>query len=111
VDGGADSQHRSQFQLPTPDPGSSGNHLYAVDAIGPDDVWAAGQQLGGQVPDRGPVEHWDGYSWSVVYLPVSADASVMLTAIAATVMRTPPSLPTTCGWRARPTVPSAAAGR
>jgi hypothetical protein len=57
--------------VPTPDPGSTGNHLYAVDAVGPDDVWAAGQQLGGQVPDQGLVEHWDGHSWSVVDLPVS----------------------------------------
>lgn len=70
--------------VPTPDPGSSGNHLYAVDAVSPDDVWAAGQQLGDEVPDQGLVEHWDGHSWSVVDLPVSADASVMLTGIAVT---------------------------
>jgi hypothetical protein len=70
--------------VPTPDPGSSGNHLYAVDAVSADDVWAAGQQLGGQVPDQGLVEHWNGHSWSVVDPPVSANASVMLTAIAAT---------------------------
>ncbi len=70
--------------VPTPDPGSSGNHLYAVDAVSADDVRAAGQQLGGQVPDQGLVEHWDGHSWSVVDLPVPAYASVMLTAIAAT---------------------------
>ena len=70
--------------VPTPDPGSGGNHLYAVDAVSPDDVWTAGQQLGDEFPDQGLVEHWDGHSWSVVDLPVSADASVMLTGIAAT---------------------------
>ncbi len=70
--------------VPTPDPGSGGNHLYAVDAVSPDDVWAAGQQLGTQAPDNGLVEHWDGHSWSVVTLPPSTSASVMLDGIAAT---------------------------
>ena len=70
--------------IPTPDPGSGGNHLYAVDAVSADDVWAAGQQLGTQAPDQGLVEHWDGHSWSVVALPPSTSASVMLDGIAAT---------------------------
>jgi Phosphoesterase family len=70
--------------VPTPDPGSSGNHLYAIDTVSPDDVWAAGQQLGGQAPDNGLVEHWDGHSWSVVSLPPSVSASVLLDGIAAT---------------------------
>jgi Phosphoesterase family len=70
--------------VPTPDPGSSGNHLYAVDAVSPDDVWAAGQQLGARAPDNGLVEHWDGHSWSVVDLPPSVSASVLLDGIAAT---------------------------
>jgi hypothetical protein len=54
-----------------------------VDAVSPDDVWAAGQQLTGRAPDEGLVEHWDGRSWSVVPLP-SASASVLLSGIAAT---------------------------
>jgi Phosphoesterase family len=70
--------------VPTPDPGPSGNQLYAVDAVGPGDVWAAGQQLGRHAPDQGLVEHWDGKSWSVVPLPASASASVLLDGIAAT---------------------------
>jgi len=70
--------------VPTPDPGSSGNHLYAVDAVSPDDVWAAGQQLGAQFPDNGLVEHWDGHSWSVVPVPAATTAAVMLDGIAAT---------------------------
>jgi hypothetical protein len=69
--------------VPTPDPGPSGNHLYAVDAVSPDNVWAAGQQLG-EFPDNGLVEHWDGHSWSVVPMPAATTASVMLDGIAAT---------------------------
>jgi hypothetical protein len=69
--------------VPAPDPGSSGNHLYAVDAVSADDVWAAGQQLG-TFPDNGLVEHWDGHSWSVIPLPAATTASVMLDSIAAT---------------------------
>jgi Phosphoesterase family len=72
--------------IPTPDPGSSGNHLYAVDAVSSDDVWAAGQQLGGNGPDRGLVEHWNGQHWSVVPTPPSpsGDPLVMLDAITVT---------------------------
>jgi hypothetical protein len=66
--------------IPTPDPGSSGNHLYAVDAVSPDDVWAVGQQLGGQFPDSGLVEHWDGHGWSALTLSASS-ASVLLDGI------------------------------
>ncbi len=65
----------------TPDPGSTGNHLYAVDAVSPDNVWAAGQQLGAQAPDQGLVEHWNGHRWSVVPLPASVSASVLLDAV------------------------------
>jgi hypothetical protein len=63
--------------VPTPDPGSSGNHLYAVDAVSGDDVWAVGQRLGSSAPDQGLVEHWNGHRWSVVSTPVSTVASVL----------------------------------
>jgi hypothetical protein len=71
--------------VPTPDPGSTGNHLYAVDAVSPDSIWAAGMQLSGNSPDQGLVEHWNGTKWSTVTLsaPASADL-VMLTGISAT---------------------------
>ncbi|HEX8006833.1 MAG TPA: alkaline phosphatase family protein [Trebonia sp.] len=62
----------------TPNPGSTGNHLYAVDAVGPDNVWAVGQQNGTQVPDQALVEHWNGQKWSVVNLPASESGSVLL---------------------------------
>ena len=68
--------------IPTPHPGSTGNHLYAVDAVSRDNVWAAGWQLNGDSPDQGLVEHWDGQSWSVVTMPAPASADlVMLTGI------------------------------
>src|SRR5262249_34756858 len=71
--------------IPTPDPGTSGNHLYAVDAVSSNNVWAAGMTLNGDSPDQGLVEHWDGHKWSVVPLPAQASADlVMLTGIAAT---------------------------
>jgi hypothetical protein len=74
---------RTWTVVPAPNPGPAGNQFYAVDAVSPDDVWAAGQQLTGRAPDEGLVEHWDGRSWSVVPLP-SASASVLLSGIAAT---------------------------
>jgi hypothetical protein len=58
--------------VPTPDPGSTGNHLYAVGAVSPDNVWAVGQQLGRRAPDQGLVEHWDGQRWSIVRMPASS---------------------------------------
>lgn len=68
--------------VPTPDPGPSGDHLYAIDAVSADNVWAVGQQLGTAAPDNGLVEHWDGHSWSVVTLPPATNASVLLDAVA-----------------------------
>jgi hypothetical protein len=67
----------------TPDPGSAGNHLYAVDAVSANNVWAVGEQLGSAWPDRGLVEHWDGHQWSVVPLPSSGSSTVLLDGVAA----------------------------
>ena len=70
---------------PTPNPGSTGNHLYAIDAVSANNVWAAGMQLSTDSPDQGLVEHWDGKKWSVVPMPAPASADlVMLTGISAT---------------------------
>jgi hypothetical protein len=68
---------RTWSVVPTPDPGSTGNHLYAVDAVSPDNVWAVGQQLGQQAPDQGLIEHWNGRQWQVVPLPPSGSANVL----------------------------------
>ncbi|HKF78935.1 MAG TPA: alkaline phosphatase family protein [Candidatus Dormibacteraeota bacterium] len=69
--------------VPSPDPGTTGNHLYGVKAIGPDDVWAVGQQLGETGPDQTLIEHWDGHAWSVVPSPAQGTASGMLFSVAA----------------------------
>ena len=68
--------------VPTPDPGTSGNHLYGVAALGPDDVWAVGQQNSAAAPDQGLIEHWDGMSWSVVPSPTQQTASALLDSVA-----------------------------
>ena len=67
--------------VPTPDPGKAGNHLYAVDAVSADNVWAVGQQLS-TWPDKGLVEHWDGKAWSVVTMPGDPAASELLDGVA-----------------------------
>jgi Phosphoesterase family len=64
--------------VPSANPGSTGNHLYGVRAVGPDDVWAVGQQLGTTNPDHTLVEHWNGSKWSVVPSAGSGSASGML---------------------------------
>jgi hypothetical protein len=63
---------------PSLNPGASGNHLYGVTAIGPDDVWAVGQQLGAGAPDQGLIEHWDGQKWSVFASPGHGSANTLL---------------------------------
>src|SRR5262249_36620895 len=64
--------------VPSPSPGATGSHLYAVAAIGPRDVWAVGQQLGHSDPDQALIEHWDGSRWSVVPSPAHGGASAAL---------------------------------
>lgn len=64
--------------VPTPNPGTSGNHLDAVATDGPDDVWAVGQR--NDATSDGPlVEHWDGRQWSVV--PVATAGGAVLDAV------------------------------
>jgi hypothetical protein len=64
--------------VPTPNPGTSGNHLDAVAADGPDDVWAVGQR-NDSTADGPLVEHWDGRKWSVV--PVATAGGAVLDAV------------------------------
>jgi hypothetical protein len=75
---------RTWSVVPTPDPGSAGNHLDGVYASGPGDVWAVGQQLGGAAPDQALVEHWNGRSWSVVSVPGVHSSNVLLDGVTAT---------------------------
>ncbi len=51
-----------------PSPGSQANELRAVDAVGPNDVWAAGRTASG-FGDRPLVLHFDGTEWLEVELP------------------------------------------
>jgi hypothetical protein len=69
---------RSWSAVRTPDPGSNGNLLYGIDAVSADNVWAVGQQSFAQGPNQGLVEHWNGHCWTVVPLPVSQSALVLL---------------------------------
>lgn len=65
--------------VPVQDPGNAGDHLYAVDAVAPDNVWAAGQRLSSNgLPDQGLIEHWDGKRWSVADVAADGSANVML---------------------------------
>jgi hypothetical protein len=66
-----------------PNPGTSGNHLYGVTAVAPNDVWVVGQQNGSQAPDPALIEHWDGRRWSVVPSPSQGTGSVLLDGVAA----------------------------
>ncbi len=55
--------------VPTPDLGSARNHLYAVDVVGPDDVWAVGRWRNIGETSRTFAIHWDGSSWAHVPTP------------------------------------------
>jgi len=67
--------------VPSPDPGSSGNHLYGVAAAGPDDIWAVGQRddSGSDAP---LAEHWNGHAWTVVDVPSAGLTSGLLQGVA-----------------------------
>ncbi len=67
--------------VPSPNPGSTGNILYGVTAVGPNNVYAVGQRLG-STSDQGLVEHWDGTAWHVVAIPPTP-GSTYLASVAA----------------------------
>ena len=62
----------------TPKVGSSVNQLYAVTALGPNDVWAVGESDLGAL-----VLHYDGAAWAVVPNAVPAGSESELSAVAA----------------------------
>jgi hypothetical protein len=59
---------------PAPAPGMANDYLWAVEALAPDDVWAAGEQnmqvTGGWVGPQPFALHWDGSAWSEVPTPI-----------------------------------------
>lgn len=59
--------------VPSPNPGTTGNHFYSVAAGDHDDVWAVGQR-NGDTSDEPLVEHWDGQHWTVVPTPGTTGA-------------------------------------
>jgi hypothetical protein len=63
-----------------PSPGSQANELLAVDAVGPNDVWAVGRTASG-FGDRPLVVHYDGTEWLDVELP--AEVTGVLHGVAA----------------------------
>jgi hypothetical protein len=53
--------------VPTPQPGgASVDRLLAIDADGPNDVWATGIYWDSASYDRSVIMHWDGTAWTVV---------------------------------------------
>ncbi|HEV3315899.1 MAG TPA: hypothetical protein VG488_02975 [Candidatus Angelobacter sp.] len=66
----------------SPNPGTTGNQLLAVVSISSKSVWAVGQQLGNNGPDRALIEHWNGSSWSVVSSPADGVFSTELYGVA-----------------------------
>jgi hypothetical protein len=69
--------------VPTPDPGTSGNHLYGIVALAHDDVWAVGQRNDATAPDQELILHWNGSTWSVVPAANHGTASAALYAVTA----------------------------
>jgi hypothetical protein len=64
--------------VPPPRAGArAADHLDAVTAVAPDDVWAVGARLdtvtGSNLDDRTVIEHWDGTRWTVVPSPSPFD--------------------------------------
>jgi hypothetical protein len=51
--------------VPTPQPGDGIDRLYAIDAAGPNDVWAVGSFGTPYGPSYSSILHWDGTSWSL----------------------------------------------
>jgi len=66
-----------------PNPGSTGDSLYGVSAVAPDNVWAVGQRLDDRGADQPLVEHWDGSRWAVVASPRHGTASGALFSVSA----------------------------
>jgi hypothetical protein len=67
----------SWTHVPNPSESIASTHLYAVDGVAPDDVWAAGDSPSGPL-----FMHWDGGSWTIVPSPATTGTIQKLAAIA-----------------------------
>lgn len=63
-----DGSRWQRVASPSPD---LDDQLYAIDVVGPDDVWAVGSssEEPGAVLEHNLIEHWDGTRWTVVPAP------------------------------------------
>lgn len=75
---------RSWQIVPSPNMGGTGtpNHLNAVSAAGPDDVWAVGYAHQNAV-SRPMAMHWDGRSWTIVPVPDPGAGHSVLSGVSA----------------------------
>lgn len=64
--------------VPSPNPSAANNHLDAVTALAPGDVWAVGDATGNVVL----TEHWNGSAWSAVPTPAPSGMLPFLTGVA-----------------------------
>jgi hypothetical protein len=67
-----------------PEPGPNGNQLYAVQAVGPNNVYAVGQSAGLHFPSDALIEHWNGHVWSVLPSPSDGSATALPLGLSAT---------------------------
>lgn len=68
--------------VPSPDPGTTGNVLYAVRALGARAAWATGEENGNGPLDRALILSWDGNKWETVNAPADPRASTRLLSLA-----------------------------
>jgi hypothetical protein len=65
-------------------PGSDGDQLYAVQALGPNNVYAVGQYAGSAFPSKALIEHWDGSGWRILHGASDGSASALPLGVSAT---------------------------
>jgi hypothetical protein len=69
--------------VPSPNVGSSFNHLFSVAAASSNNVWAVGASSNNNVLFQTLIEHWDGAQWSTIASPLAPGTSSYLYGIAA----------------------------
>jgi hypothetical protein len=71
-------------ELPSDNPGLATNSLLGVDVLSPTDIWAVGTYDTYGPPYRRQftlIEHWDGYTWSIVPSPNGTRNENILTSV------------------------------
>jgi hypothetical protein len=65
--------------VPAVSPGNGDNHLFAVTALGPDSVWAAGSSSNFNTGAQSTlIQHWDGMRWKMSPAPTAGRSSTPL---------------------------------